>query len=61
MSVTVSRSFRFSKKLDDRITALMAEENRNRNNLVVVLLEEALLARQKVSGHARGKRKQDLR
>jgi hypothetical protein len=61
MSVKVSRSFRFDKKLDDKLTALMAQENRNRNNLVEVLLEEALLARLKVSGHARSKRKQDIR
>lgn len=45
MSVKVARSFRLKKNVDDAITALMREESRNRNNLVELLIEEALRAR----------------
>lgn len=45
MSMTVARSFRVPKEIDDAVTSLMAKERRNRNNMVDTLLAEAIAAR----------------
>ena len=45
MSMTVARSFRVPKEIDDAVTSFMAKERRNRNNMVDTLLAEAIAAR----------------
>lgn len=57
MSIKVARSFRLKKNVDDAITNLMGEENRNRNNLVELLIEEALRARRAMPSKTRPKKR----
>ena len=53
---TVARSFRLKKSVDDAITELMGEESRNRNNLVEILLEEAIQNRRSAEHAVSGKK-----
>lgn len=45
MSLTTSRSFRMPNGLDSQLTEIMRSECRTRNNVVIILLQEALRAR----------------
>lgn len=42
---TVARSFRLKESVDSAISNLMKTESRSRNNIVEILLEEALANR----------------
>lgn len=56
--IKVARSFRLDKDTDDTITELMKTEHRSRNNLVDILLEEAIQNRK--AKHSRRKRQQPV-
>lgn len=56
--IKVPRSFRLDKEIDDTITELMKTEHRSRNNLVDMLLEEAI--RNRKAKPSRRKRQQPV-